>query len=205
MGLIKEFIIGSKYFNGMSIQGIFGLPIDIFEIALEHYKKTGENVLDEYAEIIYLIQDAKNFDPNDIYPNYICSPFKIMSYKEILDHKNFWKIEAFSTTKDRAQIRKYITASEKRIKFLKSYKNKREKACKYISNPTIRKKIFKRDGKKCAKCGTKKDLTIDHIKSIYHGGKNELDNLQVLCKSCNSSKGVKIKDYRNNKGINVTT
>ena len=41
----------------------------------------------------------------------------------------------------------------------------------------------------CTKCGTTKDLTADHILSIAQGGLNTLDNISVLCRKCNSSKG----------------
>jgi 5-methylcytosine-specific restriction protein A len=41
----------------------------------------------------------------------------------------------------------------------------------------------------CTKCGTNKDLTADHILSIANGGLNTLDNISVLCRKCNSSKG----------------
>lgn len=41
----------------------------------------------------------------------------------------------------------------------------------------------------CTKCGTDRDLTADHILSLAEGGLNTLDNISVLCRKCNSSKG----------------
>jgi len=49
---------------------------------------------------------------------------------------------------------------------------------------------------KCQKCGNKNDLTFDHIIPVLLGGRSEKENAQVLCRSCNSSKGTKIIDYR---------
>lgn len=52
-------------------------------------------------------------------------------------------------------------------------------------------------GERCLKCGSKDDLTIDHVTPIVLGGKSELENLQILCRSCNSSKsGRSSADYR---------
>jgi 5-methylcytosine-specific restriction endonuclease McrA len=45
-----------------------------------------------------------------------------------------------------------------------------------------------RDGPTCAKCGTTDNLTVDHIVPLARGGSDELSNLQLLCKPCNSSK-----------------
>lgn len=43
----------------------------------------------------------------------------------------------------------------------------------------------------CGMCSSVSDLTIDHIKPLSLGGTNELNNLQILCRSCNASKGAR--------------
>jgi hypothetical protein len=49
---------------------------------------------------------------------------------------------------------------------------------------------------KCLKCGTSENITMDHIMPIFLGGEHKKENIQPLCKSCNSSKRLKIIDYR---------
>lgn len=44
-------------------------------------------------------------------------------------------------------------------------------------------------GNKCAHCKRALPLTMDHIKPLSRGGKHSIDNIQPLCKPCNSSKG----------------
>lgn len=43
----------------------------------------------------------------------------------------------------------------------------------------------------CTRCGSKKDLTADHVTPLKKGG-NVYGKLQTLCRSCNSSKGAGI-------------
>jgi len=54
--------------------------------------------------------------------------------------------------------------------------------------------LIERDGYFCQKCKTTNNITIDHIVPISLGGKNTMSNLQFLCKSCNSKKGIKMED-----------
>jgi len=54
------------------------------------------------------------------------------------------------------------------------------------------KRNFKKD-KKCACCGTDKNLEIDHIVPAALGGTYR--KKQVLCKECNLKKGVLTIDY----------
>ena len=52
----------------------------------------------------------------------------------------------------------------------------------------IRQTIINRD-RCCQMCGTEEKLTVDHIIPRVLGGDDNPSNLQVLCGSCNSSKG----------------
>jgi 5-methylcytosine-specific restriction endonuclease McrA len=53
-------------------------------------------------------------------------------------------------------------------------------------------RVFARDGRQCRYCGSDEEpLHIDHIIPRKAGGTHDLDNLQVLCKSCNLRKSSK--------------
>lgn len=61
---------------------------------------------------------------------------------------------------------------------------------KKIADP-IRDYVFQRDNYKCVLCGSDEDLSLDHIHPWSKGGKDTIENLRVLCKPCNSSKGAR--------------
>jgi len=59
---------------------------------------------------------------------------------------------------------------------------------------TVFKKLLHKYKFRCVECGSEEKLTIDHIKPVSKGGTDDLSNLQILCKSCNSRKGAKWED-----------
>ena len=50
--------------------------------------------------------------------------------------------------------------------------------------------LIERDGYICKLCAIDKNITIDHVIPISKGGTDDSSNLQLLCQSCNSKKGI---------------
>lgn len=65
---------------------------------------------------------------------------------------------------------------------------------RYVNMPykgvmLTRQNVFKRDGHQCQYCGTRKELTIDHLIPRSKGGGSDWANLVTACKRCNARKG----------------
>ena len=62
-----------------------------------------------------------------------------------------------------------------------------------------RHRLFKRDNHECVYCGSKKNLTVDHIQPKSRGGENTWQNLITCCGTCNRAKGDKTPVEANTK------
>ena len=49
--------------------------------------------------------------------------------------------------------------------------------------------VAARDGGRCRQCGSNKELHFDHVIPWSKGGPNTVDNIQLLCGTCNRRKG----------------
>jgi hypothetical protein len=52
----------------------------------------------------------------------------------------------------------------------------------------IRNEVWRRDGGKCAECGSVYKLEFDHMVPVAKGGSNTARNLRILCEPCNRRK-----------------
>jgi 5-methylcytosine-specific restriction endonuclease McrA len=79
-------------------------------------------------------------------------------------------------------------------KYLKKYL--RNTSSSYIKKPAVRDYVFKKYKNSCCSCGSRENLHIDHINPVFNATVenictiNSIDNLRLLCKSCNSRRGV---------------
>jgi len=74
-----------------------------------------------------------------------------------------------------------------------------EKKRKRISSK-LKGAVVRRDENSCIACGVNKKLAFHHIKPVNEGGKNEMDNIVLLCRSCHNLTHLNylsIKPYRN--------
>lgn len=62
--------------------------------------------------------------------------------------------------------------------------------------------LLKKFDYRCVRCGIHAEatrdglLTVDHVVPLSRGGTGYIDNIQPLCRSCNSWKGTRTVDYR---------
>jgi DNA-directed RNA polymerase subunit RPC12/RpoP len=56
----------------------------------------------------------------------------------------------------------------------------------------IKSEVYRRDGGRCVKCGSRENLQFDHIIPVSLGGATSPQNLQLLCQQCNLAKGTSI-------------
>jgi 5-methylcytosine-specific restriction endonuclease McrA len=144
-------------------------------------------------------------------------------YRKNPEPKNAYdrKYRQENATKIKAYIREYKRTNEayqekKRESYREYMRLHPEKSAEYFHNRRAReqqatgsftsrewKKLCKHYNYTCLHCGKREPeikLTVDHVIPLSVGGTNSIDNIQPLCQSCNSSKGITIADYRANWG-----
>jgi hypothetical protein len=57
----------------------------------------------------------------------------------------------------------------------------------------VRREVWRRDGGKCGRCGSRERLEFDHIIPVTKGGSNTARNIELLCEICNRAKAASIQ------------
>jgi 5-methylcytosine-specific restriction endonuclease McrA len=104
-------------------------------------------------------------------------------FKEVLEphHRTYWKIA--------------YTKLQRKMQSLKSSLKKRSEDNNVlfkIDMEELRKMFYESYGKGCRYCDKKmtlRNMVCDHIIPLAKSGNSTVDNLQLICKSCNTRKG----------------
>lgn len=146
----------------------------------QYYKKNSEKIKNKVSEY-----SRSNFD-------------KISFYNKNIRKKDK-KSSAIYYEKNKDRILKNVKEWRKNNRDKRKLYNYRRRKTESVGSFTKDewKDLCNKHNNKCLCCGMNNiKLTVDHVIPLCVGGTNNIDNLQPLCRSCNSKKGKKIIDYR---------
>jgi hypothetical protein len=107
----------------------------------------------------------------------------------------WWENEGYTQDEMRALILDKIEQKNTKIKGAVtriSQKSVAESMGREIIPDHVKSFVWQRDSGRCVKCGSQQRLEFDHIIPIAKGGSNTARNLQLLCETCNRSKGANL-------------
>lgn len=186
---LKEFLECSDSFAGIVFKGLRSAPVDHVLTLFQYYSETGQNLLDDYNLLIDIKWQAE--EDSEFYIVNDQNKDRLQESLSQIQNLGLFDANVCELISSRIED-EYETYC-----FYEGMEARRERAKSYLSNKDVRREVFKRYGKKCLRCKSKENICLDHITPISQGGDNEIENLQPLCKSCNSSKGTAKIDYRN--------
>ncbi len=170
--------------GGVIRNGNYHIEEHHFLKATEHFLKTGENQLHTLDIIIHA-----TWKEDDYYSQSIYSEETIKVLEALLSGELFWQVDDFDI-EEIAIITQELERSTAVTDALQSYPHRRKQSLR--KNQKVRAELLEKYNYKCVQCGSEESLHVDHIIPVRCGGSDDINNLQILCQSCNSSKGSKI-------------
>lgn len=164
------------------MDGCYNIGLDVLIKSFEEYIKTGYNPIKEHQSLTFI----KWYAHDECYD---ISDDELELIYRCINDKTFWSWSVFFDKKEDLEELFFTARAIK--KNSQSYRERRKKANRNNSKKTVRQQVFSRDGYQCKVCNSTSNLSIDHVIPVVKGGGNDINNLQTLCKPCNSSKGGK--------------
>lgn len=106
----------------------------------------------------------------------------------------YWEDDGLRKIEVKALLLERIRKDERRIKRairLMEQENLPHTAREPVPG-AVREFVWRRDQGRCVKCNSEEDLEFDHIIPVSKGGSNTEKNIQLLCVTCNRSKGANL-------------
>jgi 5-methylcytosine-specific restriction endonuclease McrA len=107
----------------------------------------------------------------------------------------YWEDEGYDEQEMKALLLQRLRQKERRLARALDLMEGREtpgRSRRGFIADELRQQVWRRDRGRCVECGLAEDLQYDHIIPVASGGATTLENLQLLCRSCNAAKGASI-------------
>jgi len=104
----------------------------------------------------------------------------------------YWEDEGYDEVEVKALILERLTQKDRRVQRAVALMQQTEAIDGPARAPLpdeVKVFVWNRDGGRCVKCGSNQRLEFDHVIPVAMGGANTARNLQLLCETCNRSKG----------------
>lgn len=95
-------------------------------------------------------------------------------------------------------VKRYVLRRERAVEKMRREVDALE-SCRSLEDSTreaipenVRLFVWQRDKGQCVRCGSRERLEFDHIIPVVAGGSSTERNIQLLCESCNRSKGATV-------------
>lgn len=175
--------------------------ISVFQNTYHHsHLHTLDKIREVYSS---LDRDIGVFSPEELHKNYIAcflSQFDKEPVKFSLSGEYQWVFKEYIY-----EVKGHYSDEQVRLLILEDFDKERkyfEKLkIKFTESETVessyerpripervRVEVWRRDGGKCARCGSREKLEYDHIVPISKGGSNTARNIELLCEKHNRSK-----------------
>jgi hypothetical protein len=107
----------------------------------------------------------------------------------------YWEDEGLSETEVKALALERLTKNDRRVKravaMMEQTSTFTAPSREGIPDD-VKVFVWNRDGGRCVRCGSNQRLEFDHVIPLALGGANTARNLQLLCETCNRSKGASL-------------
>ena len=107
----------------------------------------------------------------------------------------YWEDDGYDEREVKALVLERITQKDRRLQRAVALMEQTEALDSPARSPIpdeVKVFVWNRDGGRCVKCGSNQRLEFDHVIPVSLGGANTARNLQLLCETCNRSKGAAI-------------
>lgn len=130
------------------------------------------------------------FEPTTYNNNFCSDTCKLLNRRELSKKQRDKKRIQKDYTKNCVYCNNEFTTRNKRKCYCSMECSKNSRLLISVSKPLVREYFLEKFNFTCNSCDSANngDLEIHHIIPLYKGGKDDIDNLEVLCSSCHLKK-----------------